>query len=255
MIERTPPCLPSQPKSGLPPVSSVCFARDKLFAVKLLLSLLLVFLPAIGFAETVTYRDDFKRSSAEDVLNASETTTGKAEWTASASLKVASEGGKSAVVATQPDNFRGYLALPGSFKKVTIEADVHPQVKEGGDTDNNWVGIMIGEPNAPHPTWQNALMLLLETSGNYQAMAMYPEPGSALKSGNAAGFDREGMNRLKIEYDKVANTVSMFVNKALVVDERSVEGLAIAPNFVGFGGYNQTENTPTLSNFSVTVEK
>lgn len=217
---------------------------------------LLCLIPHLLLAGTVTFQDDFNPAGRESaVLNGSETQSGKGRWTATPTLKLTTEDGKSAVTPPRAENFFGALPLPPDFKKLTVEADVHPVNKDGDGVDNNWVGIMIGEPHPPHPTWQNALMLVLVNDGSFQALAMYPEPGNRLKSGQAPGFNPDGMNHLRIEFNKAEGTVSMFVNKALIVDERPIEGLSLSPNFCGFGGFHQVENTPSVSNFSMTVEE
>jgi hypothetical protein len=226
--------------------------KTSLFSKILCLGLLLV--PALE-AETLTYQDSFshKAEEAGSPLDSRSVGGGKASWEATPNAVLVKGGG---VRASDDNPFVGRVELPGTFKDVTVEADIYPAAK-------GWMSVGIGNGELGNPNF-GGLFLMVTAGGNYSLM-FNPDSEDArsskavaLRSGRIRSWKADGMNTLKLVYNRETDTVSAFANgeekiaKDLSLKDKS---FVLHPEYTGVSGIFQTSEVRSFGKFSAVVQK
>lgn len=186
------------------------------------------------------FTDSFKVSSeSERPLDGSKVETGSGHWEATPNLIVRSATANG-VVVEDAAFYIGKIPVAGSEAKILeIEATVQISKDTG---ENPWVAIGAGNPGRTNNSWGGGFFLLLHKDGQWAGFFNPDfekrETILRLNGGKAVDFDAEGPNTLKIEYDKVRNLVSMWVNGAKVVDGYDLGQHNFQPDlaYAGFSG-------------------
>lgn len=214
-------------------------------------------------AETVTFQDNFdcKPGEAGTPLDLRNIGTSQTAWEASSNLVMAEGNGLN---VTDQNPFIGRVTLPSELKEVSVEADINP-VPPASQAENPATWLSVGIGNAPliNPSF-GGLFLLVRPGGTYSLM-FNPESDDtrssravALKSGRIQSWNPDGMNHVKIVYDKAADSVSAFANG----DEPLVDGIVLQDKnisldaaYAGFSGIWQSSEARGVGKFSATITK
>lgn len=239
-------------KSSHPPFT-------RLFLVALLSAV------SIGFvqAETVI-KDQFglKDRVAGLPLNKTSTESGDAMWQATPNVVMGAEGETSFVTLFDIMPFAARVPVPTTAKVISVEAKVRalPDKWATDKGNSNWIAVGIGNPQLGTPSWGNGVFLYIDPAGNYTCSGD-SDPADfksksviPLKRGKAPEFNPEDLNRIKLEYNRDDNTVSVWINGQAVFEKLGIEGkgFTVEPLFAGFSGFFQTPKTRTVSDFTVT---
>jgi len=234
----------------------------KFSPLPLLCIVLLCFVGPVD-AETVTFQDNFdcKPGEAGTPLDLRNIGTSQTAWEATSNLVVAEGNGLN---VTDQNPFIGRVTLPGELKEVAVEADINP-VAPASQAENpvTWLSVGIGNGPLINPSF-GGLFLLVRPGGTYSLM-FNPESDDtrssravALKNGRIQSWNPDGMNRVKVVYDKAADSVSAFANG----DETLVDGVVLKDKnlsldavYAGFSGIWQSPETRGVGKFSATVTR
>lgn len=218
-------------------------------------------------AETVI-KDSFGgtgQRAAGEKLNKTATESRNAIWDATPTVLLGEDSGKGCVVAADNAGFLAKLKIPANNKVIRIEVDAHPM--PSGDADRTgFVMIGMGKPVGFNINWLSGIYLSLDVKGR-AAVYYHPElndgvdPNKGLgvkgmKSAMIKSFKADGMNKMVLEYDISAGTVSAWVNEEEVVNRFALEKTGFTPvlETLGFSGWQLQSNTPLLADFTVTLK-
>ncbi|HSI08695.1 MAG TPA: hypothetical protein VK985_08885 [Rariglobus sp.] len=206
-------------------------------------------------ADTLTYQDTFnhKAEEAGSPLDSRSVGNSKAIWEATANAVLVKGGG---IRASDDNPFVGRVELPGTFKDVTVEADIYPAGK-------GWMSVGIGSGALGNPNF-GGLFLMVTTGGNFSLM-FNPDPDDtrsskvvALKAGRIRGWKPDTMNTIKLVYNQEADTVSAFANG----DEKIVKDISLKEKsyvlraeYAGVSGIFQSSDDKSVAKVSVIVQK
>jgi len=213
-------------------------------------------------AETLTYQDGFIRKEAESGTPLDSEKVGKSNlvWEATSNVVLAGESG---LQVTDQGAFVGRVTLPKDFKVVTVEADVYPAVPGDQDSVKPWIGVGIGNAKLGIPNF-GGLVLALRPEGVF-SLLFNPSSNDAassqsiaLTNGHIKSWNPNGMNHLKLVYNKENNTVSAFANEdEVLVDELSLteQNLTLVSEFAGFSGFGQSSEVKSIGGFHLSVSQ
>lgn len=218
-------------------------------------------------AETVI-KDSFGgtgQRAAGERLNKTATESRNAIWDATPTVLLGEDGGKGCVVVADNAGFLAKLKIPANNKIIRIEADVHPM--PSGDADRSgFVMIGMGKPPGFNINWLGGFYLSLDVKGR-ASVQYHPELNDGVDANKGLGlkgvkssviksFKPDGMNKMVLEYDASAGTVSAWVNEEEVVNRFALEKTGFTPvlETLGFSGWQLQSNTPLLADFTVTLK-
>lgn len=213
-------------------------------------------------AGPIKYQDDFERSASDAGQPLALQNVGKSQTPreATANLVLGDGGG---VKVTDQNAFVGRLALPPNLKEITIEAKINPVPVAGKETDgSNWMSIGMGNSPLASPSF-GGLFLLVRAGGVFSLMynpeADDPRSANAvaIKSGKIKTWNPDGLNEVKLVFNKESDEVSAFANG----DEMLIEGLSLKEknfspecSFAGFSGIWQSSEVRSIGSFNATIE-
>lgn len=213
-------------------------------------------------AGTIEYKEDFERGKGESDAPLALQNVGKSQtpWEATQNLVLAEGGG---VKTTDQNAFVGRLALPPNLKEITIEAKINPKPVAGKETDgSNWMSIGLGNAPLTSPSF-GGLFLLVRAGGVFSLM-YNPEsddPRSskavAVKSGKIKTWNPDGLNEIKLTFNKESDEVSAWANgDEMLIDSISLKEKNYTPDcgFAGFSGIWQSGDVRSVGGFNVTIE-
>lgn len=218
-------------------------------------------------AETVI-KDSFgstgQRGSGEK-LNKTATESRNAVWDSAGPIMLGESDGKGCVVVTDNTGFVAKLKLPANNKVIRVEADAHP-VPMGDPGKIGFVMIGMGKPPGFNINWLSGMYISLDVKGR-ASVCYHPELNDGVDANKGLGlkpiksaiiksFKPDGMNKMVIEYDAGANTVSGWVNDEEVVTHFALDKTGFTPvlEYAGFSGWQLQANEPLLTNFVVTLK-
>jgi len=206
---------------------------------------------ASGLQAEVMVKDTFalstERTKAAE-LDGAKSEVGGATWMADKGLVFAGDVGNGYLTMTPPQDrvFCAKVKVPADMGDVIIvQGDVQP-------SKSGWVAVGIGEGGL---IWKNGLFLLVEPSGNSQRIYC-DDSGTTkslpLQSTGKAKVKTDALNTLKLQYDKKANLVSMWLNDEPVLKDFHLDTLHFKPvtTYAGFSGYGQGAEVK-LDNFII----
>lgn len=220
-----------------------------------------VLLAAVAGAQAETViKDQFglKERVSGLPLNRTSTESGDASWQATPNVLLGGEGDAGYVVTKDNMPYMARVAIPSTAKVITVEAKVRPQPEK----NPNWIALGIGNPKLGTPPWGKGVFLMIDTAGNWGVLGN-PDPEDfaskstvGIKRGKSPEYNPDGLNRLKLQYNRAENSVSAWINGNAVLENASLEGKAfpVEPAFAGFSGYGQAAKVKTVSDFTVTYE-
>lgn len=206
-------------------------------------------------------KDGFDLVSESKVpLAAAVTETGDRVWEATPNVVVIKDGSGGVVSLTDGKSFGFRLPVPSESELITLEAQVHPASSTNGD---QWIAVGIG--NTPINTknlnvaWAQGVFLLLGANGRYQCLfnaTTSPTGAAQIQGGPAPAYKAEGMNRIKIEYRRAENKVSMWVNDQKILGGYNLEKRGFTPNpaYAGVTGFGQTPDQQSVDNVVLTLQ-
>ncbi|CAN5728832.1 hypothetical protein BH09VER1_BH09VER1_39110 [soil metagenome] len=221
----------------------------------LCLSLLCVF--SNTRAETITLQDNFDSKTAEDgtPLDSLNVGTTQTAWEATPNAVLIKGSG---LRAADDNPFVCRIALPSELKEVTVEADLSPNPAAKG-----WLSVGIGNGALANPNFGGLFFFVLP--GGVYSLMLNPEPEDTrslnavvLKKGRLQSWNPDGMNSLKLVYNKEAGTVSAFANgNEEIVKDVSLKdkNLTLQPDFAGVSGIFEASETRSVGKFSATILK
>lgn len=185
-------------------------------------------------------------------LNGATTETGGTTWVTRSTSPMPVFGG---------DVTNGYVTLnddgtsrnarvltPTDGDIVDLQADVHPTGSSG------WMGIGLGNP-AFHSdaTWPSGVFVLIYTGGQYQVSAN--GTSIVIKTGATPSYNSNGLNTLKLEYNKVQNQMSVWINSTQVVSSYDLDSNSFTPTitYAGFSYYANLNGAVSADNFSLST--
>lgn len=206
-------------------------------------------------------KDGFNQVSESKVPLASAVTeTGSRAWEATPNVVVLKGNDGGAIGLTDNKSFGMRLPVSTEGELITVEAQVHPNSESASDP---WIAVGLGNTSI-HPkniniTWSQGLFLLLTASGRYQCLYNPTNTTSGvvqLLGGTAPNYRADGMNRLKIEYHRVENRVTMWVNGQKVLSGVGLEKKNFTPtvSYAGVTGYGQNSNVQSVDDFQLTIQ-
>ncbi|PAW78360.1 MAG: hypothetical protein B9S32_07475 [Verrucomicrobia bacterium Tous-C9LFEB] len=218
-------------------------------------------------AETVI-KDSFGgtgQRAAGEKLNKTATESRNAIWESTPTVLLGEDSGKGCVVVADNTGFLAKLKIPANSKVIRIEADAHPM--PSGDADRTgFVMIGMGKPPGFNINWVGGIYLSLDVKGR-AAVQYHPELNDGVDANKGLGvkgmksaiiksFKADGMNKMVIEYDSSAGTVSAWVNDEEVVNRFALEKTGFTPvlETLGFSGWALQSNVPLLADFTVTLK-
>lgn len=212
------------------------------------------------YADTVI-KDQFglKERGAGLTLNGNPTESGDATWETTRTVELAGEGDAGYVVVADNKPFMGRVAVPPNAKVISVEA----KVRAVSDQGNNWIAVGIGNPKLGTPGWGKGVFLFVDAAGSYFSCCGASDPAyspdSFVRVGGGPGkvppgFNPDGMNLFKLQYNVSDNSVSAWINGVQVMENTSLEGkgFTVEPAFAGFSGFWQKQGAKTVSDFTVT---
>lgn len=211
-------------------------------------------------AEEITLKDNFNRSSVSAPLNGTRVGESATYWQATPNL-LAADGG---LEVSNDAGFVGRVELPQAVKRVIVEADVYPSASmDRQGSAGCWLGVGIGNAELGIPNF-GGLTLALRPNGIFSILfnPSDNDPRSSqsivLKNGRVHSWLPNGMNRLKLIYDKGTDTVTAVANgEELLMNEFSLkEGNHVLDcSYAGISGFGQSAMVKSMSNFSLTIIK
>lgn len=197
-------------------------------------------------------RTDFSGPSAGSPLNDAAFAPGAGPWRATANLAFAG-GADGGIAVTNESPFMGRVAIAPEAEVVVAEADLMSPV-------SGWVALGLGAPKLGTPTWGRGLYVIVNDKGGY---ALFGNDNPAdwmsksavrLKVGGINGFAPQTPVRVKLQYDKERQEVTLWINQAMVADRLGVadRGFTVEPSFAGFSGFQQPAGTTVVRGFAVT---
>lgn len=206
-------------------------------------------------------KDGFDQiSESKTPLASAVTETGNRVWEATPNVRILKEGSGGVIGIADEKSFALRVALPSDSDVVEFEAQVHPTSRPGSDT---WVSVGIGnsamDSKSLNIGWGHGVFVLLSSGGRYQCL--YNPTGTLggvvqIQGGPALGYKAEGMNRLKIEYRRGENKVSMYVNDQKVLGGYHLEKRGFIPDaaYAGVTGYGQLADQASVDNVVLTLQ-
>jgi hypothetical protein len=210
-------------------------------------------------AEPITFQDDFDRKGKEAgaPLNGQHVGAGPAVWQATSNV-LTSEG--AGLRVTDQGAFVGRVALPADLKEIAVEAGIRPVQFSSTPP---WIAAGIGNAQLENPNF-GGLFLLVYPGGIYNLL-LNPDPKDArsahavsLKSGRITSWNPDGMNRVKIVYNRGSDSVSAFANgDEKLADAVSLKekNLSLDCGYAGFSGFGQSSEARIVGGFTATVSK
>lgn len=208
-------------------------------------------------AETITYEDNFETKDGEETMPLDLRNIGKSQtaWEATPNALLVKGSG---IRASDDNPFVCRVALPTELKAVTIEADLSPNPESKG-----WMSLGVGRGEIGNPSF-GGLFLLIRPNGGFNLM-FNPNPEDtrsasaiALKSGQIHSWNPDGMNAIKLVYDRASETVSATANG----DEELVGNLSLKEKdisfeagYAGISGIFATSEGRSVGKFSATISK
>lgn len=229
----------------------------KILTFSRLLGVSLLCLAGSVCAETITYQDNFEVKEGEETtpLDLRNIGASQTAWEATPNAVMVKGSG---IRASDDNPFVCRVALPGELKEVTIEADLSPNPVSQG-----WMSLGIGSGEIGNPSF-GGLFLLLRSNGSYSLM-FNPNPEDtrsasaiALKSGRIQTWNPDGMNALKLVYDRTSDSVSAMANgeeelfTGLSLKEKDV---SLQAGYAGVSGIFATTEGRSVGKFSATISK
>ncbi|AHF94113.1 hypothetical protein OPIT5_05815 [Opitutaceae bacterium TAV5] len=184
------------------------------------------------------------------------TPAGTATWQATPNLVFASTTQAPGIQVQDTRPFAGRLPIPGDPAVVTAEAEL--QVTPGA---KGWLALGIGNPRLGTPPWGKGVYVILTPEGRY-TLAANDEPADwqsqhmvVLKRGSLPEFSPNRPMKLKIEYDRAGDTVSLWAGGSPVSGSVPLagRGVTVEPRFAGFSGLGQTPGHAFVTAFSVST--
>ncbi|SDT94929.1 hypothetical protein SAMN05444156_0994 [Verrucomicrobium sp. GAS474] len=214
---------------------------------------------ALARAET-TVQDGFNKES-RNALDGAATETGESSWEATPNVRILKQDdGDGAVGVRDEQAFLLRLPVTAEAENVAIEARVHPDAKD----PNRWIGVGMGAKGTldamnVNINWPLGVYLVLDGKGHYQCLYNPGREGVAttqqIQGGDATGFSPGGWNRLKVEYHRKNNTVSMWVNGEKVVSSANLEkkGFVSSIAVAGLSGYGMNPDQRNIDDVVLTT--
>lgn len=193
-------------------------------------------------------------------LNKTATESGDANWQATPNVIMAGEGDAGYVAIADVMPFMARVSIPPTAKLITVEAKLRAVPSK---VSGNWMAIGIGNPKLGSPPWGNGVFVTIDTAGNYGCLGD-PDPNDfvsksvvGIKRGKMPEFNPDGLNRVKLEFDKADNSVSVWINGSPVMEKVSIGGknFTVEPAFAGFSGFGQEPKSKTVTDFTVTYSQ
>lgn len=208
-------------------------------------------------AETITYQDSFECKEGEEGNPLDLRNIGKSQtaWEATPNAVMVKGSG---IRATDDNAFVCRVALPSDLKEVSVEADLSPNPESKG-----WMSVGVGNGPLGNPSF-GGLFLLIRSNGGFSLM-FNPESEDtrssaavALKNGRIQTWNPDGMNAVKLVYDRATNSVTAIANG----DEDLVKDLSLKEKdftldagFAGVSGIFSTTEGRSVGKFSASISK
>lgn len=229
--------------------------------MKVIYAILCMALTLVSTQAEQIIKDGFDQISESKVPLASAVTeTGNRVWEATPNVRILKEGSNGVIGIADEKSFGFRLALPTDSDVVELEAQVHPTSNSGSET---WISVGIGNssinPKTINIAWGHGVFVLLSSTGRYQCLfnpTTSPAGAVQIQGGPAPGFKAEGFNRIKIEYRRGENKVSMYVNDQKVLSGFNLEKRGFTPDaaYAGVTGYGQTADQQSVDNVVLTLQ-
>lgn len=204
-------------------------------------------------AQTITYQDAFEHKGSEDGTPVDSRNIGKSmtAWEATPNAVLAKDGG---VRASDDNPFVCRLSLPTKFKEVAVEADINPVGKA-------WMAVAMGAGDLGNPNF-GGLFLIVFPGGAFRLM-FTPDADDTrsvkavpLKSGRIKTWKAEGMNTLKLVYNRESDTVNAIANgeeKILKDVSMKEKNFVVQAEYAGVSGIFQSTEGKSLGKFLATI--
>lgn len=230
------------------------------------LALALTLIASAGFIHAdTTIKDQFglKERTAGQPLNKTAAESGDTAWQATPNLLLDSDAEGGFVTVNDPQPYVGRVAIPATAKVISVEAKVQPVLSKWAiekGLPGNWIALGIGNPQLGTPAWGKGVFVYIDPKGNFNCSGD-PDPADfrsksivAVKAGKAPEFNPDQPNRLKFEYNREGNTISLWINGVQALDKISLEGrgFTVEPAYAGFSGIFQETKSRAVSDFTVT---
>ncbi|MFA6960938.1 MAG: hypothetical protein WC205_09325 [Opitutaceae bacterium] len=231
--------------------------------MKLRLPLSLIFAVVLCVIADASQQDivrltpDLRATKADIALSEAPVKTGTGKWQATPNLKLHASEKTGGITIETPDSFMGRLPLPISGQVIVAEATLRPTASDG------WLALGIGSPQFGSPAWGLGIYVFVNAKGSY-TLAGNPDPTDwvskktvRLKTGTVPGFATSRKMKLKLEYNRAAETVSLWADGTKVVDGLGLadKGFTIEPAFAGISGHAQTPGEVIVETFSVEIQR
>jgi len=230
------------------------FIRGNIFSARKLchiaVSIFLFTMAGFGImADETTVQDSFTGKVNGKTLNSSPLEKGEVSWNASESIVYAGDEKDGWIKCVKAESLAASVLLPAGVSLIEIEMDCHPAAKDKG-----WIAVGFnGSSGRADATWNGGLFLYLDAAGHAQVRA----DGTRLKliSKKIEDYNPDGMNRLSLKYDRMANSVSASINKTVLLNDYGLTQNTYAPKILsaGFSSYGVSQDS-RIDNFSIKVQ-
>lgn len=230
------------------------------FRTTSLVSLLALAVASAPVIHAAQFTDSFANGTANGVdLHMRRMSGGSEIWEATNNLIVVRDGGRGFASVRTVGAFVARIPVPPRARVLTLEGDLRAV---SGTDKACWTAIGVGNPalNPITMLWPGGVFVLLNTRGEYECH--YSPSGTSpklqrIKMGRVAGIDPSKPTPFVMRVDTEAHTLTVEVNKQVVVDNYELANLgdyALHPHFAGFSGYGQAPGTDVISRFSLRTE-
>ena len=180
-------------------------------------------------------------------LDGSPTSAGGATWAATKNVLLKKDGEQGYITTSDSRVYRANVPLPPKPGLITVSGEVKPD--EGADR-KNWAGIGLGANNMNF-TWEQGLLLMVDSGGSFEAMANTPSKGLVrLKREKIPDYEEGKPVKLAIEYDPVGGITTFSVNDIPVLAGKALEGdQRPQVECAGFSGFAPKPGSPTVFRF------
>ncbi len=208
-------------------------------------------------ADTVVLQDNFDSKTAEEgtPLDSQKVGASQTMWEATSNALIVKGAG---IRASDDNPMVCRVPVPADAKEITVEADLKPDLKGKG-----WMAVGMGSGAPANPNF-GGLFLLVFPNGGYSLM-FNPLPDDTrsasvvtFKSGRIQSWNPDGMNTLKLVYNRETGMVSAFANgteelvKGVSLTEKK---LTLKAEFAGVSAIFQTSEGRSVGKFIATITK
>ena len=186
-------------------------------------------------------------------LEGSQTSAGGATWTATKNVLLNKDGEQGYITTADSRVYRANVPLPSKTGSITVSGVVKPD--EGAER-KNWVGIGLCANNMNF-TWEQGLLLMVDSGGSFEAMANTPSKGLVrLKRDKIPDYEEGKPVKLAVEYDPAGGTVTFSVNDVPVLAAKALEDdQKPLVECAGFSGFAPKPGSPTVFRFRAFTPK